>query len=70
MKRFGEKLRALRTRQKVTIRTLSQAISISNSYVTMIETGENKPSLDIAFRIARFFQVSLDSMADDEVEII
>ncbi len=69
MERFGEKLRFLRIHSGLTVRELSQEIGISNGYITQIETGRNKPSLEIAFKIARFFNISVDDLADDRVDL-
>jgi putative transcriptional regulator len=67
--KFGKKLLMLRTQHGLTVRELGKAVGISIGHITQMETGKNKPSLEVAFKIARFFNVSVDDLADDEVEI-
>lgn len=70
MKRFGEKVRSLRQQRGLTLKELTEQLEMSAySHISKIETGEKKPSLELAFKIARFFGVSLDSLIDDEVNL-
>lgn len=70
MQRFGEKLRTLRKQRGMTINQLAQAIGhTTHSHVSELETGKRKPSLDLALRLARFFDVSLDQLVKDELEL-
>jgi putative transcriptional regulator len=54
-------------------RGLSQAdvaagLGVSRQTVIAIESGRYSPSLPLAFRIARFFDVPVDKMFDPEEE--
>jgi len=69
MSRFGEKLRYLRTHQGISLRDLGEAIGISHTQITRIERGENIPAVTVAYKIARYFGVSLDDLANDEIEL-
>jgi transcriptional regulator with XRE-family HTH domain len=72
MQRFGEKLRLLRKRHGLTVRELAEALGYtvhSNSYISQIENGKQKPSLNFVTRTAQFFQVSLDQLSRDELEL-
>ncbi|MDM8527402.1 helix-turn-helix transcriptional regulator [Anaerolineales bacterium HSG24] len=70
MERFGEKLRALRKQRGLTMRELAQELGFStHGYIGSLETGSRKPSLELAFEIATFFEVSVDLLADDELEL-
>lgn len=70
MQKFGEKLRTLRHQHNLTLKELTSQLGMSAySHISKIENGEKKPSLDLAFKISRFFGVSLDSLVDDEIEI-
>jgi putative transcriptional regulator len=58
-------------REQRTLRGLSQAqvaaaLGVSRQTVISIESGRYLPSLPLAFRIARFFDMSVDKMFDPE----
>jgi putative transcriptional regulator len=70
MQRFGEKLRALRQQRGLTLKQLAQAIGhTTHSHISELETGKRRPSLDLALRLARYFDVSLDQLVKDELEL-
>lgn len=72
MQRFGEKLRRLRTHRKMTVRELATALGYtihSNSYISLIENGKQKPSLNFVLRAAQLFNVSADQLTRDELEL-
>lgn len=58
-----------RIREERIARGLSQAdlgaaLGVSRQTVIAIETGRYSPSLPLAFRIARYFESTVDSMFD------
>jgi putative transcriptional regulator len=58
-----------RVREQRVLRGLSQAelgtaLGVSRQTVISIENGRYLPSLPLAFRIARFFEVPVDKMFD------
>jgi transcriptional regulator with XRE-family HTH domain len=70
MQRFGEKLRALRTRQGRSVRALANALGYTAySYISEIETGKLKPSIEFALKVARLFDVTTDQLLKDELEL-
>ncbi len=70
MQRFGEKLRLIRTRGGMSLRQLASELGFSShGYVGDLESGRKKPSLEVALKIARLFDVSVDSLVKDEVEV-
>ena len=70
MKRFGEKLRVLRKRHGMTIRELAEALGYtSHGYIGNLESGRRKPTLELAFKIATLFNISVERLANDELEI-
>lgn len=70
MGRFGEKLRYLRQRQGLSVRKLAVLLDIhAHSHIAKIETGHSQPSPDLILKIARFFDVSIDQLMKDELEI-
>jgi transcriptional regulator with XRE-family HTH domain len=67
--RFGEKLRTLRAQRGLTVRALAKALGVSHSTVVEIETSSRKPSIDFAYTVATYFEVSADDLLDDEREV-
>lgn len=60
-------------REQRTLRGLSQAdlaesLGVSRQTVIAIESGRYSPSLPLAFRIARYFNVTVDRLFDPEEE--
>jgi len=69
-KKFGEKLKMLRKRQGLTLRELASALGYdSHSYLGELEIGHKRPSLDLAVKISEFFNIPLDNLAKDHLEI-
>jgi transcriptional regulator with XRE-family HTH domain len=69
VKRIGEKLRILRQLQGLTTRQLAEEIETSNSYITQLEKGKRTPSTNLVLRISQFFNVSIDRLMKDELEL-
>ena len=62
-----------RVREERSQRGMSQAemaagLGVSRQTVIAIESGRYSPSLPLAFRIARFFDLPVDQMFDPEEE--
>ncbi len=69
MQRFGEKLRTLRKRDKISQRRLAPMLGINSySFISEIETGKKKPSLEFVLKIAELFDVSVDTLVKDDLE--
>jgi len=69
MKKFGEKLRTLRQREGLTMKRLSGMLGVSDSYISQMETGEKIPNVAMLIKIADVFNMSLDKLARDELEL-
>ena len=70
MKKFGKKLRILRTRQGLTLRQLASTLGMgAHSHLANIETGKNKPTAELIVKIADYFEISLDQLMRDELEL-
>jgi transcriptional regulator with XRE-family HTH domain len=68
--RFGEKLRALRRYHGMTIQQVTYAIGYTGyGYLSELETSKKLPTLDVIMRIARLFNVSIDQLLKDELEL-
>lgn len=61
---FGEKLKMLRTGQKMTQQALADRIGVAKSVVSYYESGERYPSYDVLVRIAHVFHTTTDYLLD------
>ena len=61
---FGEKLKTLRTSQKLTQQQLADRIGVAKSVVSYYESGDRYPSYDVLVRIAKIFHTSTDYLLD------
>ncbi len=70
MQRFGEKLRVLRKHHGLTMEELALKMGLTtHSHISNVETGKKKPSLDFVLKVADVFNVSLDQLLRDELEL-
>jgi transcriptional regulator with XRE-family HTH domain len=70
MQRFGEKLRILRERRGMSQRELGKEMGFSSSaYVHFLETGQRKPNVELLLKLSELFDVTVDALVRDEVEI-
>lgn len=70
MQRFGEKLRALRTRHGMTLRELAAALGYTaHVYISLVETGKRQPSLVLVMRVAEVFNLTPDQLLRDDLDI-
>ncbi|RFA20058.1 helix-turn-helix domain-containing protein [Subtercola boreus] len=58
----GPRLRALRTRRRVTLAALSVATGISASTLSRLESGSRRPNLELLLPLARAHGVPLDEL--------
>ena len=70
MAMFGEKLRSLRERRGLSLRQLAALLGIhAHSFISEIETGKKKPSLELVLKVADLFHIPLEQLARDELEL-
>ena len=70
MQKFGEKLRILRKRQGSTLKELAPLTGYAtHSHISEIESGKKKPPLDFVMKVASLFQVSLDQLLNDDLDL-
>ena len=64
-------LKALRTERNLTTQEVAEAIGISKQYYSMIETGISQKRMDLTLvrRIADFFGVSIEWVAEQEKQL-
>jgi transcriptional regulator with XRE-family HTH domain len=66
--RLKDKLLTEMARQGLNGQRLAQRSKVSDSEISRILSGQSTPGLENAFRLARAVEVSLDFLADDELE--
>jgi putative transcriptional regulator len=49
----------MRVAKKLTQEDLAQAVSVTRATIIALEKGNYNPSLELAFRIAHFFEVTI-----------
>ena len=61
------RLKVLRAERDWSQADLAVQLDVSRQAVNAIETGKHDPSLPLAFRIARLFEMPIEEIFDDEV---
>ena len=70
MQKFGEKLRILRNKQGMTLKELAVNLGLNaHGYISEIESGKKKPTVEFVMNVARLFNISIDQLLKDEIEI-
>jgi transcriptional regulator with XRE-family HTH domain len=70
MQRFGEKLRALRTKHGMTLKELALKLGFNaHGYISELEAGKKKPTAELVLNIARLFDISTDQLMKDELDL-
>lgn len=60
------RLKVLRAERSWSQAQLAEYLDVSRQAVNAIETGKHDPSLPLAFRIARLFNLAIEDIFDDE----
>ncbi len=58
--KFGEKIRLIRERKHITLKTIAEAVNISESMISQIERNKVSPSIDTLLSIAEFLEIDID----------
>jgi transcriptional regulator with XRE-family HTH domain len=65
MHRFGEKLRVVRERRKLTLREVAGRAGLSESLVSQIERNKVSPSIDTLLKIVDILAIDMDDVLRD-----
>ena len=65
---LGENIRNLRHKNHLTQEALADMVSSTQKYISRMETGYARPSLELCLRIAGVLQVSVDTLLQGVVE--
>ena len=60
------RLKVLRAERSWTQSDLARALDVSRQTVNAIETGKYDPSLPLAFKISRLFELPIEDIFNDE----
>ena len=63
---FGERLKMLRTGQKLSQRELAERLGVAKSVISYYESGDRYPSYDVLVKMAHLFHVTTDYLLDIE----
>ncbi len=66
--RIVSRLHVLRAERRMTQEQLAREIGITRATVIAIERGDYNPSLELAFRLARFFGTDINAIFSAEEE--
>jgi transcriptional regulator with XRE-family HTH domain len=70
MERFGEKVRTLRKQHGLSLRQLASELELAtHGHLDRIEKGESHPSAELILKIAGFFDISIDQLMKDHLEL-
>jgi len=69
MEQIGKKLKTLRIQRGLTTRQLASELQISQAQISRIENGLRQPDGDLLIKISDFFNVPLDNLMRDELDL-
>jgi len=67
---LSKKLSELRKERNLKLREISTIIGVTQSAVSMYESGERRPDYNILLKIANFYGVSTDYLLRDETKVL
>jgi len=59
---MDNEIRVCRARKRITQGELADAVGVSRQTIISIENGRYDPSLDLAFRLAKYFDMSIEDI--------
>ncbi len=70
MKKFGEKLKALRTSRGMTMQQLASALGYAaHGYISEIESGKKQPTVEFVLAVAELFEITTDELVRDKLKV-
>lgn len=59
LSKYGQRLRTLRKKKKLTQAKLAEKIDVSTNFIGMVERGKRNTTIDKAFKIAKALDLTL-----------
>ncbi len=70
LRRFGEKLKALRLSKGLTLRQFADSMGYrAYGYISELEAGKKTPTVEFVLAVSRYYDISTDELIRDEVEL-
>ncbi|ABV85467.1 helix-turn-helix transcriptional regulator [Shewanella pealeana] len=63
------RLKVLRAERDWTQADLAEKLEVSRQTINAIEKGKYDPSLPLAFKVARLFEMPIEAIFEDETEV-
>jgi len=63
---LGARLREVRMRSKVSLRSVARQLGVSPSFVSQLETGKSQPSVATLYSLAQLLGVSIDDLFSED----
>jgi len=60
--KINSRLHVLRAEQRITQEQLAKEVGVTRATIVAIERGDYNPSLELAFKLARFFNVRIEDI--------
>lgn len=60
--KINNKINVLRAEKKVTQQALADAVGVTRATINAIEKGNYNPSLELAFRLSKFFSADIQNI--------
>jgi transcriptional regulator with XRE-family HTH domain len=68
--KFGEKLQALRLEKNLTLQQFAESLGYSaHGYISELESGKKTPTVEFVLSVSRVYNVSIDILLKDELEL-
>ena len=67
--KISNRLHVIRSEHRITQDQLAKEIGVTRATIVAIEGGGYNPSLELAFRLARYFKIDLNAVFSVEEEI-
>lgn len=70
IQRFGEKLRTLRLKNRLTLHQFAESLGYTaHGYLSELESGKKIPSVQFVLNVSRVYDIPTDQLLKDELEI-
>ncbi|HOJ64001.1 MAG TPA: XRE family transcriptional regulator [Spirochaetota bacterium] len=63
--RFGDKIRQIRERKKITLKEIAEKINVTESLLSQIERNKVSPAIDTLLKIAEVLEIDLEYLFSD-----